>query len=145
FLSCSLLCVALRKYKLLMQGLTAIIIVTAASAIVRPEAYSDTVSSLTNTVIFKRKDDSAGILESRLSPWQRAMDSIQEHFWFGTGFGTSDNGQEAGDHLGKFSSTAATSTEFGSSYLAITTWVGVLGVVPFFLLLLILLKKIVQT
>ena len=117
----------------------------AASAILRPEAYSDTVSSLVNTVIFKGKDSKGGILESRQSPWQRATDSIQGHMWFGTGFGTSDTGQDATDHLGKFSSTAASSTEFGSSYLAITTWVGTLGVVPFLLLLLVLAKKIFQT
>jgi O-antigen ligase len=145
FLSCALLCIALRRYKLLAQGVAVIVIVTTTSAILRPEAYSNTVSSLTNTIIFKRKDDSSGILESRLSPWQRAMDSIESHVWFGTGFGTSDNGLDAADHLGKFSSTSASSTEFGSSYLAILTWVGVLGVVPFFLVLVILLKKIFQT
>ena len=145
FLSCSILCLAFRRHKLVVQGIAVVIIVTTASAILRPKAYSDTLSTLTNSVIFKRKNETTGILDSRLSPWQRATDSIQSHVWFGTGFGTSDNGFDATDHLGKFSSTAASSTEFGSSYLAITTWVGVLGVVPFFLLLLILLKKVVQT
>ena len=145
FLSCSVLCVALRRYKLLMQGVAVIVIVAAASAILRPEAYSNTVSSLTNTVIFKGNRTDAGIFESRESPWQTAIESIQNHVWFGSGFGTSDNGQDAADHLSNFSSTTALSTEFGSSYLAITTWVGVLGVIPFFLMLAVLFVKIVQT
>jgi hypothetical protein len=36
-------------------------------------------------------------------------------------------------------------SEFGSSYLAITTWVGMLGVLPFFALLVVLLGKVFRT
>ncbi|HEX3741619.1 MAG TPA: O-antigen ligase family protein [Terriglobales bacterium] len=145
FVSCALLCSVLRRYRLLVQGLVVIVIVAAASAILRPEAYSNTISSFTNRVVFKAKDASGSLFESRQTPWQQAIDSIQNHLWFGTGFGTSDNGQEPTDHVGKFSTVASISTEFGSSYLAITTWVGLLGVLPFLMLVLVLLNKIVQT
>jgi O-antigen ligase len=100
---------------------------------------------LTASVVFKGKDPRLGLLSSRQSPWQAAMESIREHFWFGTGFGTSDTGQDVTAELGTFSSTYAVATEHGSSYLAIITWVGMLGVLPFLLLVLILFRKVVET
>ncbi|HEY1679245.1 MAG TPA: O-antigen ligase family protein [Candidatus Sulfotelmatobacter sp.] len=145
FVSCALLCIAMRRYRLLMQGVVVIVIVAASSAILRPEAYSDTVSTFTNTIVFKAKNANGSIFESRESPWQSAMESIRTHFWFGTGFGTSDSGKESNEYSGNFSSTSASSTEFGSSYLAITTWVGILGVAPFLALMLVLLQKIFRT
>ena len=47
--------------------------------------------------------------------------------------------------MGTFSSTSITNTEHGSSYLAILTWVGVLGVLPFLVLALVLMRKVIQT
>jgi O-antigen ligase len=144
--SCGLLCLALRMYRLLMQGVVLIVILVTASAIFRPEAFSRTVSSLTSTIVYKGKDPGLGLLASRQSPWQDAVDSIHNHFWFGTGFGTSDNGQDLAENaVGNFSTTSAASGEHGSSYLAITTWVGMAGLLPFFFLLLALLRRIVQT
>jgi len=145
FVSCGLLCLALRRYKLLMQGIVIIVILAAGAAILRPEAFSRTVSSFTNTVVFKGKDPSEGLLASRQSPWQEGVESIRTHLWFGTGFGTSDNGQDATEHLAKYSTTTAVSAEYGSSYLAVTMWVGLMGVLPFFMLVWVLSKKIVQT
>ena len=145
FVSCGLLCLALRKYKLLIQGIGIIVIVVAASAIANPEAFSRMASSLTSTVVYKGKDPAHGVMSSRESPWRDAIDTIQNHFWFGTGFGTADNGQDVTDDLGKFSSTTLTSAERGSSYLSIISWVGVLGVLPFLALPLLLLKKTLDT
>lgn len=143
FLSCGLLCLGLRKYALLMQGVGIIAILTATTAIVQPEAFSRTVSALTADVVFKGKDPEKGILSSRMSPWQNAVDSIKEHFWFGTGFGTSDKGEEVGA-VGPIFTGGRTSSEHGSSYLAITEWVGIIGIFPFILLLGILLVKVGQ-
>jgi O-antigen ligase len=145
FLSCGLLCLALRRYRMLGQGVVILAIVAASSAIIQPEEFSKTVSAITASVVYKGKDPAAGMLASRSSPWQETIDSIRDHFWFGTGFGTSDTGQDATEDVGKFSSTSAASTEHGSSYLAIASWVGMMGVLPFFLLVAALLGKIVQT
>lgn len=147
FISCGLLCVALRRYRLLTQGLVLIAILVAASAILRPEGFSRTVSSLTSTILYKGKDRKGGLLGSRQSPWQDAVDTIHNHFWFGTGFGTSDTGSDSEENLATFSSEGArgAAAEHGSSYLEITTWVGMVGLLPFSLLLLILLRKVVQT
>ena len=65
------------------------------------------------------------------------------HFWFGTGFGTSDTDQDPTENLGKFASTSLASLEHGSSYLAIISWVGMLGVLPFIFLLASIFKRIV--
>ena len=109
---------ALRKYRLLVNGMVVIALSSPAAAILRPEAFSNTLAAVTDTVIYKAKGPNDGLLASRLSPWQDAVDSIRNHFWFGTGFGTSDNGQDATEELGKFSTLVATSAEHGSSYLA---------------------------
>jgi len=144
-LVCSLLCLALRRYAMLAQGLAIILIVGASSAIFQPESFSRTLSSLTSSVIYKGKDPAQGLLGSRKSPWETSIESIQKHTWFGTGFGTADNGQEATAPFGRFSGTGTTTAEHGSSYLAITAWVGIVGLLPFVLLLATLYKKIFQT
>jgi O-antigen ligase len=144
-LSCGLLCLVLRRYRLMAQGIGVIVILVAAAAILQPEALSRTVSSLTASLVYKSKDERLGLLASRESPWQHAIDTISNHFWFGTGFGTADKVRDPTEDLEKFSSSTATSAEHGSSYLAITTWVGMFGVLPFFVLLLVLLRKVIQT
>lgn len=141
FIACGLLCLGLRRYALLMQGIGIIAILTATTAIVQPETFSQTVSALTADVVFKGKDPDKGVLSSRTSPWENAVDSIREHFWFGTGFGTSDKGEDVRG-VGPNLTTGQTSSEHGSSYLAITEWVGMAGVLPFILLLGILLAKV---
>jgi len=145
FLSCGLLCLALRKHRFLAQGIGIIVILVAAAAILQPEAFSRTVASLTSSVVYKDQDPSLGVLASRKSTWQDSVDTIRDHFWFGTGFGVADNREGPTEDVGTFSSSSITSAEHGSSYLAITTWVGVLGVLPFFVLELVLLRKIIQT
>jgi len=145
FVTCAVLCIALRRFKLLAQGVMVLAIIAAASAIIQPESFSKTVSSITADVVFKGKDPRAGLLASRSSPWQDTMDAIRNHFWFGTGFGTSDLGGENTQSFGSFSTTSEASSEHGSSYLAIAAWVGMLGVLPFFLMLSGLAARVLQT
>ena len=145
FLACGLLCIGLRKYRLLAQGIGILVVVVAIGAIVQPEAFSEAVSDLNSSVLYKGKDPAEGLLSSRESPWDQTVDTIREHFWFGTGFGTSDNGQVGSTDIGRFATTTATSSEHGSSYLAITAWVGILGVLPFVFLMGALVRRVVHT
>jgi len=148
FVSCGLLCLALRRYKLLGQGLVILVILVTSSAILNPEAFSNTVSQLNADVVYKGKDPNLGVLGSRQTPWQGAVESIHKHFWFGSGFGTTDNGQDASAFLnqyGGYATSERVTRENGSSYLTIATWVGMLGVVPFALLLIVLLGSILRT
>ena len=145
FISCGLLCLALRRYKLFGQGMIILLVMITSAAIFDPAAFSARLSSLTSSIVYKDKDPSQGIFASRESPWQTATDSIRKHLWFGSGFGTTDAGQDASAHLSKFTSTADATSENGSSYLTITSWVGLVGVVPFLLVLLALAGKILRT
>jgi O-antigen ligase len=145
-ISSALLCLSLRKYKLLTQGIGIILILVAVVAIVAPERFSNSVSDLSSEVLYKgRAVRGEGVLGSRESPWQDSIDTIRTHFWFGTGFGTADNGKDASAHLGSFSSTQDVNKEHGSSYLAVTTWVGMMGVPPFLLLMMVIIVKVYRT
>jgi hypothetical protein len=144
-ISCGLLCLALRKYKLFAQGLGVLVILVATTAIVRPEAFSNRISDLNATVLYKGQDPTRGLLASRESPWQGAVDSIRNNFWFGTGFGTTDNGLDASANLDQFSTSPGVSAENGSSYLAIVTWVGILGVLPFLFLVMTIVGNVFRT
>lgn len=145
FVACALLCLLLRKYRALAQGVSAVVVVMAAVAILQPQTFSNTVSSVTTSVVYKSKDPSLGFMASREAPWQAAIDVIRANFWFGTGFGTTDNGRDASEHLNQFSSVEGVTAENGSSYLAILTWVGILGALPFLLTLLVLLRRVTRT
>ena len=145
FLSCGLLCLALRKYRLLAQGIGIIAFFVAATAILQPEAFSRTVSSLTSSVVYKGHDPGLGVLASRQTTWQDAMDTIRNHFWFGTGFGTADNGEGPTEDVGTFSSTSITIDRARQQLLSHPTWVGMLGVLPFLVLALVLMRKVIQT
>jgi hypothetical protein len=144
-LSCGLLCIALRRYKLLGQGVLVIIILVSAVAVLNPVAFSDKAYDVFSSVVYKNPDQTRSFLASRESPWQSAQATIRNHFWFGTGFGTTDNGQDASARLNEFSTTPEVSAENGSSYLAIFAWVGMLGVLPFLLLLLAIMGKVIRT
>jgi hypothetical protein len=145
FISCGLLCLLLRKYKLFLQGVVLLLIVITAAAIFNPEAFSGAVSGMTNSVLYKDKDPNQGLFASRRAPWQGAIDSIHRHLWFGSGFGTTDTGQDASAHLSNFATTTDSTSENGSSYLTIVSWVGIVGVVPFAFVLLSLMNKILRT
>lgn len=148
FASSIVLCLALRQYKLLGRGVVMLIIIVTSSAIFNPDAFSKFVSTLNDSVLYKGHDPGEGLFASRQTPWEGAMQSIHHHFWFGSGFGTTDNGQDASDKLDKYGDLATpegVTSENGSSYLSILSWVGVLGVLPFALLLLSVIGKILRT
>lgn len=140
-ISCGLLSLALRRYKLIIEGLVVILILVAAVALFRPQKLSAWASS----VIYKAGDQELGVLGSRKDPWHTAIDNIRSHFWFGTGIGTTASGQDASEQHAKFLSTMAVTAENGSSYLSIIAGVGMLGVPPFFLLLVFLANKVFRT
>ena len=144
-ISAAVLCLGLRKYKLMAQGAGVLLMLTAAVATLQPKTFSDIFSAATSSIMYKGRDPRLGIFASRETPWQAATESIRSHFWFGTGFGTSDSGDDANAPISTFSTEQGVSTENGNSYLAVLTWVGVAGVVPFFFLLIVLGTKMVRT
>jgi len=131
-IACALLCVSLRRYRLLLGGivtacLCALIVWSVAPP---PDAGHDSIKS---AFLYKGHEE-GGALGSRRSVWDQTVISIQQHPWFGTGFGTSATNYDS-PTVGKFASNSVTTREHGNSYLAISEWVGLFGVIPFAFLL----------
>jgi O-antigen ligase len=127
-------CISLHQYRLLMKIAALVLVAVAATGMLAPEVLSKSTEALQDIVLYKGHREQ-GLLGSRQSPWQKSISSIKSHPWFGTGYGTSPTGEDPGLYFGKFSSSAETVREHGSSYMTIAEWVGMLGVVPFLALL----------
>jgi hypothetical protein len=143
-LSSLVLLVSLRRNKLIVQGLVGTACLIAGTAIVAPRHFDDMKSSFVDGVIYKGHQ-AEGLLGSRLPPWQEAIQVIQDNPYFGSGFGTSVSGDKAFGEGRTFTSTISSmNREHGSSYLAITEWVGILGILPFALLIFFVMQAIVR-
>ena len=132
----------LRQYRLLVKGFIAALLCAMVVVTYVPLERAES-GSVVSAFIYKGSDE-VSVLESRQSVWDQTYSSIQQHPWFGTGFGTSttdfDNAQA--DTSGRFESAVHVTREHGNSYLAISEWVGLLGVLPFFTLVLITVRNV---
>jgi O-antigen ligase len=138
--SCFAVCIALRQYRMIAKGIGAVIILALAAATLVPRQseapVSDNSVSAFDLFIFKGSPQQ-GAFGSRRGPWQETWKVIKEHPWFGSGFGTSQTGEDLTNLDIKYTGTHIDTRvvrEHGNSYLAITEWVGLLGVIPFYLL-----------
>jgi O-antigen ligase len=141
--SCFLLCLAMRRYRLLVKG-AAVALAGAfliAATVPLPDAHDVNTDTIIDVFLYKGKTE-AGILGSRESPWQQTSAVIRNHPWFGSGFGTSDTGYDADQFTYAIQSMGGSIREHGNSYLAILEWVGILGVVPFLLLVLTIVTHV---
>jgi len=133
--ACAVLCICLGRYRVLFKGaatgLLAAILIAGLSPL-----RSEQSGSLLQFVY--KGEQAGGIMASRNSVWDRTILSIRQRPWFGTGFGTvATDYDTAGTTSTGFASGEA-AREHGNSYLAILEWVGLLGVVPFYALVLTL-------
>jgi O-antigen ligase len=124
-LSSVVLCIALRRYRLLMKGgamalLGALLLVTISPS---PQVHSGggLMDRLSDTFVYKGTRQQ-GIFESRETPWELTSAAIQTHPWFGTGFGTSVTSLEARQQDFSVRSTRGAMREHGNSYLAVAEW-----------------------
>jgi O-antigen ligase len=138
------LCVSLRQNRLIVQGVAVAVCLVSVFAILAPGKLKNFASESTETLVYKGHHE-GGILASRKSPWQDTMDSVHQHPWFGTGFGTSATEEAMSGSRGTYVYSGEASREHGSSYLAILEWVGVVGCVPFYLMILLLGRRVLQT
>jgi O-antigen ligase len=138
--SCVLICVALRRYGLLLKGLGVALALAAFVAAVVP-LHEQPSDSLTSVFVYKGHKEE-GILASRRSAWDETVLTIQGHPWLGSGFGTSPTSSEVVQQSGSFESLREATREHGNSYLAITEWVGFVGDIPFFALVILLAVKV---
>jgi O-antigen ligase len=140
--SCILLCIALRRYGLLIRGLGIALALAAVVSATIP-LHQHSTDSLTSAFVYKGRRDE-GILASRRSVWDDTVSAIQEHPWFGSGFGTSKTSSEVVQQSRSFESLPQATREHGNSYLAITEWVGFVGDIPFFALIILMVANLVR-
>jgi O-antigen ligase len=125
---------SLRQHRLLLKAAGMSLCLIAVMGIAAPKVLVQSLDDFKNVVLYKG-NRGVGVLGSRRAPWEKSVDIIKEHPLFGTGYGTSPTGEDPGLNFGRFSSSAESSREHGSSYLTIAEWVGLLGVLPFFMLI----------
>jgi O-antigen ligase len=127
-------CLGLRQYKLLLKAAGMVLFLIAVMGMVAPTTLVQSSENLKDSVLYKGHKEE-GVLGSRRTPWEKSVAVIKEHPLFGTGYGTSPTGEDPGFGSGRFSSSAETVREHGSSYMTIAEWVGLLGGLPFLMLL----------
>ena len=137
----AIFCVCLHQYKLLVKIAAVALFVTSVSGMLAPETLKTQLVDLKDAILYKGHKEQ-GVLGSRQGPWAESIASIKEHPWFGTGYGTSPTGEDTGFGSGRFSSSAEENREHGSSYISITEWVGLLGVLPFAALLAVTVSNV---
>ena len=138
--SCGVLCLCLGQYRLLMKGLALTLAAAFLVATVAP--ITDTNAGFLSQFIYK-EGVGEGVLASRNSVWAQTIVSIQQQPWFGAGFGTRVTSYDTVTSTANFASNGV-SREHGSSYLAILEWVGLLGVMPFLVLVSIVIVRSLQ-
>jgi len=134
--SCIMMCVALRRYRLLLRGLGVALLLAVFVATMVP-LHQQPSESLTSAFVYKGRQED-GVLASRRPIWDETVSAIQKHPWWGSGFGTSPTGSEIVRQSRSFESLREATREHGNSYLAITEWVGLVGGVPFFALVILI-------
>lgn len=138
-ISCLLILIALRQYRVIVTGTAAALIIAVLTVAFAPrppeieeEAQSETLTSL---FLYKGKPNQ-GLLGSRKGTWDRTIAVIKAHPWFGSGFGTSVTDRSAMYFeltRSRFIDSRMV-REHGNSYLAILEWSGLFGVFPFYFL-----------
>jgi O-antigen ligase len=137
--------VALRRQRLLLQCAFAVFFFLALMAVVKPSRVNELVSSFTGRILYKEQGTYHGLFGSRLSPWNETLSVVKQHPWFGSGFGTSDLGDLRPESPASSVYTAeGTNREHGSSYLALAEYLGILGALPFLILLLMLIGTLAR-
>jgi len=124
----------LHQYRLLVKVVGLVVLLVAVTGMFAPGTLNRLLGNTKDSLLYKGHKEE-GVLGSRQTPWENTMTSIEEHPWFGTGYGTSPTRDDPGLQYGRFASSAETVREHGSSYMTIAEWVGLLGVTPFLALI----------
>jgi len=138
FISSCLLCFCLRRYRLLINGVLAASLLATCVVVFLPRSSNgpniDSSESVGAAFLYKGHN-SGGVFGSRQTVWQQTWSAIQQNPWFGTGFGTSlTSGDLTRMNYARNHIDSWVVREHGNSYLAIAEWTGLLGVLPFYLL-----------
>ena len=135
--------IAMRRQRMLLQCAFLGVFFLTVMGVVDPSQLNKLASSVTARILYKERGPVHGVFASRLSPWSETLSVVKRHPWFGSGFGTSDLGDLHPDSASSFVYTSeGTNREHGNSYLALAEYSGILGAVPFLVLVLMLLRTL---
>lgn len=145
--------IALRNQRLLAQCALVAVLFVSSMAVINPGHFQELVSTLTGRMLYKDQLSSIqvgastpGLFGSRSLPWDSTVSAVKRHPWFGSGFGTSDMGNERiSQSLSSVYTIEGSNREHGSSYLAMAEYMGLLGSLPFVILLVMLLHTVFRT
>jgi len=138
--SCFMVCIAMRKYRLITGAMVTSLAIAALTAVLIPQPIGmiedSGHQSISSLFLYKGKPG-ADVMASRRGPWDQTVAVIKEHPWFGSGFGTSISEQSTTNFAltRKHFVDSRMIREHGNSYLAIAEWSGLLGVFPFYFLI----------
>jgi O-Antigen ligase len=136
--------VALRHQRLLLQCAFVSVLFLSLMAVISPTQIEERASEFTGRVIYKAGGTHPGAFGSRLSPWAETISVVRRRPWFGTGFGTSELGELRPDLTSSVYTIEGSNREHGNSYLALAEYLGLLGGVPFLVLLLMLVRMLLR-
>lgn len=129
-LSSALLLWGLRRHRLLANGFILLVLLIPTVELLSPGRLGDIVTG----VVYKQNGE-RDLLQSRRSVWNTTMAIIEKRPMLGSGFGTSVASNRL-DSGGIALTSRSEEMEHGSSYLSMVAWLGLLGSVPFVLMLL---------
>ena len=138
--ACFIVCFAMRRYRLIIGGIAGSLAIAAFTAILIPQpagmVEDSRPQSISSLFLYKGKPG-ADLMASRRGPWDQTVAVIEQHPWFGSGFGTSvtEKSSTYFELTRKRFVDSRMIREHGNSYLAIAEWSGLLGVFPFYLLI----------
>ena len=130
----SFLVLNLKNYRLFARSALVAVSGLALIGLWNPNLIGRSAEGVSENLVYKGHRG-GGILASRRGPWEATMATIREHPFFGGGFGTTQTGAESERGASSFATTIGTAREHGNSYLALLEWVGMLGILPFLMLL----------
>jgi O-antigen ligase len=141
------LAIALRRPRLLIRAAFVGALFLEIMAVVNPSHMGQLTDTLSGKFIYKIEGhaEHQGVFGSRQTPWEETIAAVKQHPWFGTGFGTSDLGNDRSPvQRSAIYSVEGLNREHGSSFLAMAEYMGMLGILPFILLLALLLRAFIR-
>ena len=134
FLTSMFLLVGARRYRTLLIGVSLFATILLMVYLKAPGRFH----SASETLLYKQSERRK-LGESREKPWEQSVDTFRERPWLGWGFGVADN---SADWRFNYVTIGRLTRERGSSYLTMLEGTGVIGTLPFALLILCLIREI---
>jgi exopolysaccharide production protein ExoQ len=137
----TVLCVVTARRRALLRGAFLVALFLTVAGAINPSRFQDFLAAQTAALVYKHDQTGHNLMASREGPWKATMASIDKHPWFGSGFGTSDMGEEA-HGVSHLETVEGSNREHGNSYLAMLEYMGLLGIVPFLGLVLLTIRNV---